>query len=124
MSGSSSGDSGNKVDIIEWLNRILIVCLALAGLAWMALKFAPAINKDRRLREELQRKEDQVTRLTNEHQQNRARIEALKNNPHAIEKAIRERLGYGKSNEVIVTFTETSATNSAAVGASTNRARP
>lgn len=124
MSRPASGDSGNKVDIIEWLNRILIICLALAGLAWMALKFAPAINKDRRLREELQRKEDTASRLAAEHQQNRAKIEALKNNPHAIEKAIRERLGYGKSNELIVTFTEVAATNSAAVISSTNRVRP
>ena len=124
MSDRQSGDSGNRIDIIEWLNRILIVCLALAGLAWMALKFAPAINKDRRLREELQRKEETAARLAAEHQQNRAKIEALKNNPHAIEKAVRERLGYGRSNELIVTFTEAPSTNPPSASGNTNRLRP
>jgi cell division protein FtsB len=124
MSKSSDRDAANRVDIFEWLNRILIVCLALAGLAWMALKFAPAINKDRQLREELQRKEETAARLATEHQQNRAKIEALKNNPHAIEKTIRERLGYGRSNEIIVTFTEAPGTSPSSSGGGTNRVRP
>ncbi|HTI70593.1 MAG TPA: septum formation initiator family protein [Candidatus Limnocylindria bacterium] len=124
MSGSPKADPGHRIDFLEWLNRILIVCLALAGLAWMGLKFAPAINKDRRLNEELQRKEETAAKLAAEHQRNRAKIEALKTNPHAIEKAIRERLGYGRSNELIVTFSDSVPTNTPVPTPATNRTRP
>jgi cell division protein FtsB len=109
MSRSSEKEPSHGVDFIEWLNRILITCLALAVLGWMALKFLSPINKDRSMRLELDKKERLAAKLAAEHQQNRAHIDALRNNSHAAEKAIRERLGYGKTNELIVTFVDSPA---------------
>lgn len=101
-----------NVDLGIWnsLTKLLIGLLLIAGLLGIAGWYLPLIRQNERMRKEVQRlateekKEDETAR------QLKASIDALRNDPKAVERLAREKLGYAKPGETVVRF-EDSGTN-------------
>jgi cell division protein FtsB len=91
--------------LLGWLNRLLVVLIVTAIFAGMTLRYLPLIRLDQTLREDLQRKEDEVRKLRAETTRLEAEIRALRSDPKTIERRLRE-LGYARTDEVVVTFKE------------------
>lgn len=115
---SSSPDSQVNLGIFGWLNRLMIWLIVLAAIGLIIAKYLPLIQKNVRLRQELQLKQEEVQRLQRERQANQQRIQQLQNDPRTVEREARERLGFARPEEQVVTFKE------ASLGVSPSPARP
>lgn len=134
MSSSSSPDSQVNLGIFGWLNRLMIWLIVLAAIGLIIAKYLPLIQKNVRLRQELQLKQEEVQRLQRERQANQQRIQQLQNDPRTVEREARERLGFARPDEQVVTFKEVTpgstppsaqpAGRPASTGRSTNPAPP
>jgi cell division protein FtsB len=95
-----------NVDLGIWnsLTKLLIGLLLIAGLLGIAGWYLPLIRQNERMRKEDQRlategkKEDETAR------QLKASVDALRNDPKAVERLAREKLGYAKPGETVVRF--------------------
>jgi cell division protein FtsB len=96
------------VDLGIWdkLSRLVIFLLCVAGLLGVAVWYLPLIHQNERMREEVLRLETNVQKEEMACKQLRAAIESLKYDPKAVERLVRERLGYAKPGETIVHFIE------------------
>jgi cell division protein FtsB len=85
-------------------SRIVLVGLAiLLSLSQYQLWFgAGSISELQRLTDELQKQEAANQRLTSRNDELVAEINALKNDPEAIEELLRSRFGYVKDGETFV----------------------
>ncbi|MCS7049467.1 MAG: septum formation initiator family protein [Verrucomicrobiae bacterium] len=68
------------------------------------LMFLPLLHKRRALLTELERLDREIARQEALEQQQRAEIEALRTDPHYIERTIRDRLNLARPNELIFRF--------------------
>ncbi|MFM8359771.1 MAG: FtsB family cell division protein [Verrucomicrobiota bacterium] len=120
---SSSPDSQVNLGVFGWLNRLMIWLIILAAAGLIIAKYLPLIQKNVRLRQELQVKQEEVQRLQRERQANQQRIQQLQNDPRTVEREARERLGFARPDEQVVTFKEMApaAGNPAAAPASPTR---
>lgn len=103
---SSSPDSQVNLGVIGWLNRLMIWLIVLAAIGLIIAKYLPLIQKNVRLRQELQVKQEEVQRLQRERQANQQRIQQLQGDPRTVEREARERLGFARPDEQVVTFKE------------------
>jgi len=101
-----------KVDLGIWgkLTRVVMCLLLIAGVLAVAVWYLPLIRHNERMRKELLRLEAKQEKEKEVNRQYKASIEALQNNPKAVERLSRERLGYAKPGEIVVRF-EQPATN-------------
>jgi cell division protein FtsB len=101
-----------KVDLGIWgkLTRVVTCLLLIAGVLAVAVWYLPLIRHNERMRKELLRLEAKQEKEKEVNRQYKASIEALQNNPKAVERLSRERLGYAKPGEIVVRF-EQPATN-------------
>ena len=97
-----------KVDHGIWgkLTRVVIFLLLISGLLVVAVWYLPLIRQNERYRKELLRLEEELRKEQDTSKQLRASIEALRRDPKAVERLVRERLGYGRPDEIIVRFEE------------------
>lgn len=102
-----------NVDLGIWgkLTRVVIFLFALAGVLMVACWYLPLIKTNERMRKEGLRLQDKVQKETETAKQISASIKTLNNDPKAVERLARERLGYARPGEIIVRF-ESPATNS------------
>jgi cell division protein FtsB len=105
-----------NVDLGIWgkLTRVVIFLLLVAVLLGVAVWYLPLIQQNERVRKEVLRLETQVQKEEEVSKQLKASIDALRNDPKAVERLARERLGYAKPGETVVRFEGTNAVNSAA----------
>jgi len=103
-----------NVDLGIWqkLVRLLKLLLVVAALLLVAVWYLPLIQQNERMRKEVQRLDTQTKKETETQRQLKASIDALRNDPKAVERLAREQLGYAKPGEVVVHF-QNSPTNSA-----------
>jgi cell division protein FtsB len=94
------------------LSRVLIVLLFAAGATAVGLWYLPEIRRNEELQAERLRLERQEREVRERGEMLRAQIQALTNNPAAVERLIRERFGYARPGELVVHF-EPPASNSA-----------
>lgn len=86
------------------LSRVLIVLLFAAGTIAVGLWYLPEIRRNQDLQAERLRLELQARELRGRGEALRAQIQALTNNPAAVERLIRERFGYARPGEWVVHF--------------------
>ena len=95
-----------NVDLGIWsiLRRVVLFLLVIAGVLMVVVWYLPLIRENERMRKEVLRLEDRIGTEKETNKQLRASIETLQNDPKAIERLVRERLGYGKPGEILVHF--------------------
>jgi cell division protein FtsB len=96
--------------IWDKLTRVVICLLLIAGLAGIAVWYLPLIHQNERFRKRVLELDLMVQKETETKKQLNASIEALNNDPKAVERLAREKLGYAKPGETVIRFEE-AATN-------------
>ena len=94
-----------KVDLGIWakLTRLVIFLLFVAGLLGLALWYLPLIKRNERMRREILRLDAQIQKEKETFKQSQASLDALRYDK-AIERLVRERLGYAKPGETVIRF--------------------
>ena len=95
-----------NVDVGIWgkLNRLVIFLLLLALVIGVVIWYLPVIKNNEALRKEILhlasqvRQEDELARRLD------LKIKALCNDPKAVERVVREKLGYVKPGETMIRF--------------------
>jgi len=102
-----------NVDLGIWskLTKVVVALLLAAGVMTLALWYLPLIQKNERYRKEIMRLDGEIAKQEALAKQTRESIEALRNDPKAVERLAREKLGYAKTGETVIRFE--SPTNSA-----------
>ncbi len=105
-----------QVDLGIWgkLTQTVIYLLVVAAIAAVGVWYLPLIQQNERMRKEILRLENQIKQEEEISRQLRLSIDALRNDPRAVERLAREKLGYAKPGETVIRF-ESPATNPAAV---------
>jgi cell division protein FtsB len=96
--------------IWDFLTRVVVFLLFVAGLLMLAFWYLPLIKHNERLRKEILRYDMQIQKQEEVGRQLKASIDALRYDPKAVERLARETLGYAKPGETVIKFEE-SATN-------------
>ena len=103
-----------KVDLSIWdkLTRVVIFLLFIAGILLVAIWYLPLIKQNERYRQRILELDTLIQKEEEAGKRLRTSSDALKHDPKAVERLARERLGYAKTNEIVIRF-ETPATNPA-----------
>jgi cell division protein FtsB len=94
--------------IWDKLTRVVIVLLLIAGLAGIGVWYLPLIRQNERMRKVVLELDHKVQKEAETKKQLTAAIEALSNDPKAVERLAREKLGYAKPGETVIRFEEVS----------------
>ena len=94
--------------IWDKLTRVVICLLLIAGLAGIGVWYLPLIQQNERMRKVVLELDLKVQKELETKKQLTAAIEALNNDPKAVERLAREKLGYAKPGETVIRFGETS----------------
>ena len=84
------------------LTRVVVFLLLLAVVLGIAVWYLPLIQQNERMRKEVLRLEAQVQREEDTNKLLKASIDVLRNDPKAVERLARERLGYAKPGEIVI----------------------
>lgn len=95
---SKNGGIWNK------LSRVVIFLLVVAGVLGLGLWYFPLIKQNERMRNEIHQLRSEVDRLEQEVQRREQTVKLLKTDRDAVERLIRERLGYVLPGETRVQF--------------------
>jgi cell division protein FtsB len=97
-----------NVDLGIWgkLTRVVIFLFALAGVLMVALWYLPLIRQNERMRKVILQQDANLQQEKETNKQLKATIETLQTDPKAMERLVRERLGYGKPGEILVRYEE------------------
>jgi cell division protein FtsB len=95
-----------NVDLGIWskLTKLVVGLLLAAGLMIIALWYLPLIRENERRRREVIRLDAQIAHEEATARQTREAVETLRNDPKAVERLAREKLGYAKPGETVVRF--------------------
>lgn len=98
-----------NVDLGIWskLTRVVIFLLLAAGLLGVALWYFPLIKQNERMRKEVLRLDAQIQKEEEAGKQVKTSIDSLRNDPKAVDRLAREKLGYAKPGETLIRFEET-----------------
>jgi cell division protein FtsB len=104
-----------KVDHGIWdkLTKLVIGLLLVAGLLGVAVWYLPLIKQNERMRREVQRLDTHIQKEEDTARELKTSVDAMRNDPKAVERLAREKLGYAKPGETVVRF-DGSGTNSTA----------
>lgn len=94
--------------IWDKLTRVVIGLLLVAGLVGIGVWYLPLINQNERYRKRVLELDLKVQKEMETKKQLSAAIEAMNNDPKAVERLAREKLGYAKPGETVIKFEETS----------------
>jgi len=95
-----------RVNLGIWdkLNRLVVFLLFVAGLLGAFFWHLPLVETNKRYRKDILdldakiREQERISRLL------KASIHAIQNDPRTLERLAREKLGYAKTNEVVIRF--------------------
>ena len=101
-----------KVDLGIWnkLTRLAVLLLIIAGVLLVAVWYLPLIHQNERMRKEVLRLKLQEEKELQAQKQLKTSIEALHNDPKAVERLAREMFGYAKAGETVIRFEEAGTT--------------
>jgi cell division protein FtsB len=97
--------------IWDKLTRVVICLLLIAGLVGVGVWYLPLIHQNERMRKRVMELDDAVQKEMETKKQMSASNDSLKNDPKAVERLAREKLGYARTGETVIRFEE-SVTNS------------
>ncbi len=97
-----------NVDLGIWgkLTRVAVFLLFIGGLLLVAVWYLPLIRHNERMRKEILRLDGEIQKSEETAKQLKASIDALRNDPRAVERLAREKLGYAKVGETVIRFEE------------------
>ncbi len=93
-----------NLSIWDYLTRVVIFLLFIAGLLLVAIWYLPLIKQNERMRQEVQRLDTLIQKEEETSRQLRTSIEALRRDPKAVERLARKELSLAKSGEIVVRF--------------------
>jgi len=93
-----------NLGIWDKLSKLMVFLLFLAGLLAVFFWYLPLIEQNQRFRKRLLILETQATEEEKLGRQLRLSIDALQNDPKTVERLAREKLGWSKTNEMVVHF--------------------
>ena len=95
-----------KVDlgIWSWLAQAVVALVALATLLLIGMAYLPEIQKNERMRREIQKLDAELDAQKAISRQLQLDFNALRNDPKTVERLARERLGYAKPDETVFRF--------------------
>src|SRR5689334_1395719 len=93
--------------IWDKLNRVVIGLLLVAGLVGVGVRYYPLIKQNERYRKRVLELDLEVQKETETKKQLTAAIDAMGNDPKAVERLARETLGYAKPGETVIKFEST-----------------
>lgn len=104
-----------NVDLGIWskLTRVAICLILAAGVLLVAVWYLPLIKTNERYRKETLRLDTQIQKELETQKQLETSFNSLRNNPKAVERVAREKLGYAKPGETVIRF-EDAVTNQVA----------
>lgn len=103
-----------KVAVSIWdkLTRVVIFLLFVSGLLGLAVWYLPLIKTNERYRKEVFRLDAKIQKEEEAARQLRGSIDSLRH-PKAVERLVRESLGYAKPGETVIRFEASGANNNA-----------
>jgi cell division protein FtsB len=93
------------------LTRLVALLLLAAALMLVALWYLPLIRQNQAMREELLRLDAELRLEEERAHRKKAAIDALRNDPKAVERLAREKLGLARPGETVVHFEPALGTN-------------
>jgi cell division protein FtsB len=102
------------VGIWSKLTRVAIGLILAAGALLVAVWYLPLIQTNERYRKEVLRLDTQIHKEEETAKQLKTSIETLRNDPKAVERLAREKLGYAKPGETVIRFESPPPTNAVA----------
>ena len=101
-----------NVDLGIWnkLTKLVVGLLLAAGLLGVGVWYLPLIKQNERMRKEVQRLDTQIQKEDEIARQLKTSVDSMRNDPKAVERLAREKLGYAKSGETVIRF-EDAGTN-------------
>jgi cell division protein FtsB len=95
-----------KVDLGIWdrLTKATLLLLLLAAVVAVGVWYLPLIQQNERMRQEVLRLETQIKLEEETARQLKLSTDALRNDPKAVERLAREKLGYARPGETVVRF--------------------
>jgi cell division protein FtsB len=101
-----------NIDLGIWskLTKVVVGLVVLAVLLLIGMCYLPLIQENTRMRADILRLQTQLQIEEAKTKELQAQIDELQNDPAAIERLAREKLGYAKPDETVIHF-EPSATN-------------
>jgi cell division protein FtsB len=99
-----------NVDLGIWskLTRVAIFLVLAAGVLLIGVWYLPLIKQNERMRKEVLRLDMQIQKEDESAKQLKTSIDSLRNDPRAVERLAREKLGYAKPGETVIRFEEPS----------------
>jgi len=94
------------------LTRVVIFLILVAVALLVIIWYLPLVQQNERMRKEILRKDSLIQKEDETARQLKASMDALRNDPKAVERLARDKFGYAKPGETIVRF-EGAATNAA-----------
>ena len=96
----------SALNIWDYLTRVVIFLLFVAGLLVVAVWYLPLIKQNERMRKEILRYDVRIQKEQETWRQLKAASDALRYDPKAVERLARETLGYAKPGETVIKFEE------------------
>jgi cell division protein FtsB len=98
-----------NVDLGIWarLTKLILFLLFLAAVLGVGLWYFPLIQQNERMRKEILRLDQQIRLEEIKSRQLEQSFHALRNDPKAVERLAREKLGYAKPGETVILFETT-----------------
>jgi len=97
-----------KVNLGIWdkLTPVVIFLVFVAGVLLVGVWYLPLIRQNERMRREILRLDTSIQKEAEINRQLRTSIEALRHDPRAVDRLVREKLGYAKPGEIVIRFEE------------------
>jgi cell division protein FtsB len=93
-----------NLGIWDKLSKLVLFLLLIAGLVAVFFWYLPVIQKNQNYRKRLLALEAETVQQEKANRQLRSSIDAMQNDPKTIERMAREKLGWAKSNEMVIRF--------------------
>jgi len=99
---------GMNVNLGIWskLTRLVIFLCFIAVLLLVGVWYLPLIRQNERMRKYIVDLDTRIQKQEEDGRRLRASTDALMNDPGAVERLARERLGYAKAGETVIRFEE------------------
>jgi len=96
----------NNVNVGIWdrLTRVVVFLLFIAGLIGLFFWYLPLIKQNQKYREALLDLDRKIEEQERYGRYLKGSIEAVQKDPRTLERHARERLGYARSNEIVIQF--------------------
>lgn len=92
------------------LTNVVVILVVIAILLLIGMCYLPVIQQNARLRGQINKLKAQVAAEELKSKELQSQIDALQNDPKAVERLTREKLGYARPDETVIYFVP--ATNS------------